>query len=291
MAGERLWIVGPGRVGLSIGAMLHRAGAVESLVYSGRSEAPPNHSLFEQSPPAGYISGWALPSPAPTAVLIAVPDGSIEGVGRRLADLPLPPGIPVLHTSGALGSEALAPLAARGVPVGSLHPLVALAQPDSGPERLTGAWFAVEGHPDAVQVAGWITGAAAGRVIAVPAGGKALYHAAAVVASNYVVALLAAAERIAKDAGVPESTAREALTELAAGAARNVHPDGPVAALTGPIARGDAGTVERHLAELSGPDRSLYSLLARETLALAREGGLGLEDAAEVERVLGGGGE
>lgn len=291
MAGERLWIVGPGRVGLSIGAMLHRAGAIESLVYSGRSEAPPDHSLFEQSPPAEYIAGWALPDPAPTAVLVAVPDSRIAEVARRLASLPLPPEIPVLHTSGALGSESLGPLAAAGVPVGSLHPLLALAHPEDGPERLTGAWFAVEGDPEAVRVAGWITGAAAGRVIEVPAGGKPLYHAAAVVASNYVVTLLAAAERIAKAAGLPQAEARQALTELATGAARNVHPDGPAAALTGPIVRGDAATVELHLAELSGPDRGLYSVLARETLALAREAGLGIEDAGEMERILGGGDE
>lgn len=291
MAGERLWIIGPGRVGLALGAMLHRAGAVESLAYTGRSPDAPAHPLFEASPPAEYLSGWALPDPPPTGILITVPDGAVGEVAVRLASLPLPSGIPVLHTSGVLGSAVLAPLRDRGVRVGSIHPLAAVSGPDAGVDRLRGAWFAVEGDPEALRLAGLITTAASGRAITLPTEGKALYHAAAVIASNYVVTLLAVAERLALRAGLPEPAARAALAELAAGAIANVAADGPVRALTGPIARGDSATVERHIAELSGSDLTLYSVLARETLALAGHARPGDVEGSRLARLLGGEGE
>jgi predicted short-subunit dehydrogenase-like oxidoreductase (DUF2520 family) len=124
-------------------------------------------------------------------------------------------------------------------------------------------------------------------VLEVSAGGKPAYHAAAVLASNYVVALLAAAERLLADAGVPGEGGRAALAALAAGAVANVAERGPVAALTGPIARGDADTVRRHLARLSPEDRSLYCVLARETVELARRQGLDPGAAARLEQLLG----
>jgi predicted short-subunit dehydrogenase-like oxidoreductase (DUF2520 family) len=291
MAAERLWIVGPGRLGLSLGALLHRSGSVESIVYTGRSATAPAHALFGERGPAIYSTGWDLPDPPPAGVVVSVPDGEIEGVAARLASIPVPPSVPVVHTSGARGSEALAPLAKVGVSVGSVHPLAAVAGAETGPERLRGAWFAVEGDPDAVRLAGWITSAAGGRVLAVHQGGKPLYHAAAVIASNYLVTLLDFAERVAIRAGLEPEQAREALAGLALGAVSNVHPAGPAAALTGPIARGDAETVARHLSELSGPDRALYSVLARETLALARRAGLSDAAGSELESLLGGEGE
>lgn len=288
MADERLWVVGPGRIGLSLGALLADAGAVAALAYTGRSAEPPDHPLFRGAHPrATYSRTLAMPRPAATGVIIAVPDAEISGIATRLADLPVPRHLPVLHTSGALGAEALQPLADLGSGVGSLHPLAAVADPASGPGRLRGAWFAVEGSAGAARLADWIVAAAGGRTLRVPLGGKPLYHAAAAVASNYVVALLGFAERLAAGAGLDPAEARAALVELALGAVRNVQPAGPAAALTGPIARGDVGTIAAHLAELSAADRALYSVLAREALALA---GSGLDPAVldRLERMLGG---
>lgn len=289
MAGERLWIVGPGRVGLSLGALLHRLGTVDSIVFTGRGDEPPEHPVFRTAGSARYQSNLTLPDPPPTGILLTVPDSAIQEVAARLAALELPAGVPVLHTSGVSGAEVLAPLAERGVPVGSIHPLAAVPSGDS--DRLRGAWFALEGDEPAVLLGRWIVEAVGGQALPVPAGGKPLYHTAAVFASNYVVTLLSVAERLAAQAGIPEATARAALTNLAAGAVANAAAGGAESALTGPVARGDAGTVERHVSRLSGPERSLYSVLARETLALARRAGLGDAEAAELERVLGGGEE
>jgi predicted short-subunit dehydrogenase-like oxidoreductase (DUF2520 family) len=126
-----------------------------------------------------------------------------------------------------------------------------------------------------------------GHALPIDPGGKALYHAAAVFASNYAVALLAVAGRLMERAGVGEADAQAALAGLARGAVENVAGHGPAAALTGPVARGDADTVERHLARLSGPERHLYCLLGREALKLARARGLSGEAVSRLEALLG----
>lgn len=282
-----LWVIGPGRVGLALGLLLRRAGAVQRLSYSGRRPHPPAHPLFRPPLPAAYRPDLRPPSAPLDAVLISVPDARVRDVAADLArEADRFPAVPVLHTSGSLGMEALEPLAALGAATGSLHPLAAVADSVEGAQRLRGAWFALEGHPAAITVGERLVRAAEGRVLPLSQGGKALYHAAAVFASNYLVALLAVAERLVGQAGAPEAEGRAALVSLAAGAVDNAARAGPAAALTGPVARGDHDTVERHLARLSPEDRVLYSVLAREALALARRRGLDPDAARRIEQRL-----
>lgn len=281
-----LEIVGPGRAGLTLGSLLLEIGGVGRLSYSGRSPSPPDHPLFRGSTPsASYRQTTSSRGDAPDAVLLAVPDGAITAAAAELETGGLLPSTPVLHLSGALGSDALEPLARRGFPTGSMHPLAAL--PDAGAGAvLRGAWFALEGAPAAVRIAERLVAAMEGRPLFLAAEGKALYHAGAVAASNFVVALLAVAERWLTTAGVPPAEARAALTALAEGAVATVRRLGPEDALTGPVSRGDADTVRRHLERLSPPDRLLYSVLASSTLALARQRGLEADAAAELARLL-----
>ena len=287
MSADRLWIVGAGRLGLALGLALHRSGAVASLAYSGRRPAPPAHPLLDGDPPlATYSAELRAPAEAPTGIVLAVPDGAIPDVAAALARLPLAPGIPVLHASGALSVDVLAPLAGRGHPVGGLHALAAVADPVAGAERLRGATFGVEGDGEARSLALRIVEGCGGRAVAVPSEGKPLYHAAAVFAANYAVVLLGVAERLMAGAGVAPEEARAGLAGLAAGAVENVAARGPAAALTGPVARGDAETVSLHLARLSGADRPLYALLAREALVLARDAGLPPGAAARIAELL-----
>ncbi len=286
MSADRLWIVGAGRLGLALGLALHRSGAVSSLAYAGRRPSAPPHPLFEGHPPAAsYTPGLVAPAGA-TGVLLAVPDGAVADAAAALARLPLDPAVPVLHASGALSVAALAPLAERGHPVGGVHALAAVADPVAGAERLRGAAFGVEGEGDARLLAERIVRGCGGRALHVASQGKPLYHAAAVVAANYAVVLLAEAEALMARAGVPAAEARAALCGLAAGAVENVAARGPAAALTGPVARGDAPTVALHLGRLSGAERALYSLLAGRALELARAAGLPPEAAGRVEAAL-----
>ena len=287
---RHLWIVGAGRLGLALGLRLHRAGAVDALTVTGRRTDPPPHPLFDGTH-AGVEYRCALgAAPGGAAgVVVAVPDRAIGQVAARLADVRLPPGIPVLHCSGSRAADALAGIAAQGHPIGSLHPLAAIADPVAGADRLGGATWGVEGDDAAVAFAERIVRACGGHALHVRPGGKALYHAAAVFASNYAVALLAVAERLMEEAGVPAEDARPALAALAAGAVENVGARGPAAALTGPVARGDEDTVALHLARLSGADRTLYCSLGREALRLARGHGLDGAAAARLRALLGEG--
>lgn len=287
---DRLWIIGAGRLGLALGLRLRRAGAVDALVYSGRRAESPDHPLFRGESIARYQQGLA-PVPADaTGILVAVPDDAIPDAVEQLAAVDLPSHIPVLHASGSQSLDVLAPLAARGHAVGGMHALAAIADAVEGADRLRGATFGVEGEGEARELAVRLVMACGGRVLFIRPGGKALYHAAAVFASNYAVALLSIAERLMDDAGIPAEDAQPALAALAAGAIENVAARGPVEALTGPVARGDAATVERHLARLSGAERDVYCLLGREALKLASMRGLSPAAAARLRELLGGGG-
>jgi predicted short-subunit dehydrogenase-like oxidoreductase (DUF2520 family) len=282
-----LWIVGAGRTGLSLGLRLHRSHAVRRLSVTGRRPGAPDHPLFAGAPPAArYLPSLETAAEETDVIVVAVPDRAIEEVAGRLARLGLDPAVPVLHTSGSLAGDALAALAARGHPVGSAHPLAALADPVTGADRLAGATWGVEGEGAALALAERIVAACGGRALHLAPGGKPLYHAAAVFASNYAVALLSVAEVLMEAAGVQAEEARPALTALAAGAVENLGARGPAGALTGPVARGDAETVALHLARLSAEPRALYCLLGREALRLAGEAGLGTGAAERLHALL-----
>jgi predicted short-subunit dehydrogenase-like oxidoreductase (DUF2520 family) len=125
-----------------------------------------------------------------------------------------------------------------------------------------------------------------GRPLVIAPSARPLYHAAAVVGSNYLVALAAAASRMLGEAGVEEADTLPALLPLMRGTLDNIERLGVSAALTGPIARGDADTVRLHLARLSAADRVLYCGLGLELLRLARASGMDGQRAEEIELLL-----
>lgn len=240
-------IVGAGRAGLALARALEAAGRTVHVF--GRGEPV------------------VLPPPV-VVVLLAVPDGMITAAARAL---PADGRHTVLHLAGPLGVEALAPLRDRAAALGAMHPLLGLRGRATPPERFRGAVAALDGD-DAALAAGRDLAAALGMVPVVVRGpARARYHAAAVFAANYLVALAASAERLMTEAGLPDDVARRGIVRLMESSLDNVAQAGPAAALTGPIARGDADTVARHLAALGeGPDADLYRSLGRATLRLAR---------------------
>lgn len=283
---DNLVIVGPGRVGLALGAALARLDAIGDLLYYGRTLEPPPHPLFE----AGRARYRIGPQPVPdgtTVLVIAVPDDALAEVAYDLAAAgPAPGACVALHLSGALSNDVLLPLQASGYVIGSLHPLQSIADPWDSGEGLIGAAFAVAGEPGAVAAGRRLALALRGHVLVVPPKLRSVYHAAATVASNYVVALVSFAVRLLGEVGIGESEAVAAILPLTRGTLTNLEDLGVAAALTGPIARGDVDTVRLHLARLSAEDRVLYCALGRETLRLARVAGLDAEHAAELEALL-----
>jgi predicted short-subunit dehydrogenase-like oxidoreductase (DUF2520 family) len=207
------------------------------------------------------------------------------------SSLSVEPGTVVAHVAGALGSEAAA--GARGAEPGSVHPLRSFADPERAAASFAGTACAVEGTPPAAEALTELVTRLGGTPLAVAPGGKPLYHAGAVFASNYLVALFHAAERLFEGAGIPREAARPALGRLAEGTLDNVKASGPEGALTGPVERGDDRTVARHLEALRRhrPDLAeAYALLGRMALDVARaRGSLRSEAADRVAAVLGAG--
>lgn len=271
-------IVGPGRLGSALARALIACGYRVDKV-AGRSGA--REAAVAASTGASAVAVAEVVATC-DLVILAVPDAAIEGVAGAGA---WRPGQSVVHCGGAASLEVLETARERGALVGCLHPLQSFSG-DDPPERFHGITMGIEA---AEPLGGWLEGIArdlGGRVLRLEGVDRARYHAAAVLASNDVVALMSAAARTWEAAGLPIDTAREALAPLLLGAARNIESRPLADALTGPVARGDVATVRRHLEALAlHPDlRALYSALARELLGLplALDG----EARAQLERLL-----
>jgi predicted short-subunit dehydrogenase-like oxidoreductase (DUF2520 family) len=220
-------------------------------------------------------------------VLLAVPDDAVTPLAAELAgERSVGAGHTVLHLSGLLDRRALAPLGDTGAGLGSFHPLQTIADPATAPERLAGAYAAIEGDERALDLGRRLADALGMVAVPIAAEGKAAYHAGATFAANYTTALMAVAERLATKAGIPADLAARIYLPLLRGAAANLDA-GPAAALTGPVRRGDVRTIRAHLGALTGSDADLYRLLALEALRLAREAGLSREAAERVANALG----
>ncbi len=216
------------------------------------------------------VSARALPAAFGPAdlVVVASRDADIGRLASLLAAR-LAPDVPVVHCSGALGPDALAPLRASNHPVGSMHPLASFASSRAAPP-LAGAAMVITGDAAARRAAARFGRVIGMRPVVLASLDPARYHAAAALLSNGSAALAAAASELLGAAGVPAEHHARLLGPLLGSVASNVGSLGTGAALTGPIRRGDAATVARPLEVLSDtPLRSLYKEIARAQLPLA----------------------
>ncbi len=278
--------MGVGAVGLALARLLRERGEPVVAVAARNLEKATEAVRFvgEKVRPCTVeeVPRWA------NRILIAVRDDAIAQVAMRLAEAGLRSGY-VLHTSGTQGLEPLAPLRAIGVHCGVLHPLQTLPSAELGLTLLRGVAFGVGGDSPAREWAREIAQRLGGRVLEVPDGGWPWYHMAAVVASNFLAALLACALELMHRAGISGDAALDALGPLLMTTARNVVTMGPERALTGPIQRGDISTVARHLdlVQQAGPRLAmLYRALGIHTLEIARRRGLDPAAAEALEQLL-----
>jgi predicted short-subunit dehydrogenase-like oxidoreductase (DUF2520 family) len=245
LTGARVGVVGAGRLGTALTAALRQTG-LEVEGPAGRGEVPRGCR----------------------AIVLCVPDGEIPAAAETVAGAaPL-----VGHTSGATPLSALAP--ARAAAFG-LHPLQSFAERASA-DAFAGAGCAVAGStPEALAFATDLARRLRMTPFEIDDDGRAAYHAAASVASNFLVTLLAAAERIGAGAGLEPHETRALLVPLLHRTVDNLAELGPERALTGPVARGDEATVEaqRQAIEDIAPDLlDLFDELVRQTRALAAAG-------------------
>lgn len=271
-------VIGAGRMGAGLALALTRAGREVRLVNRRPVRVPPPLTLrvAPGGPDAEWLSGLDV-------LVLAVPDDRIHAVAQALGAVHgIGPHHTVLHCSGVLGQEALAPLVPTRAALGSLHPLQTISDPEVAPERFLGAWAAVEGSGAAMETAEGLARAVGLKPFRITAKAKTLYHAGAVFASNYLVVVEAIAQRLLRHAGLSDDDAWAALSPLVRGTITNLLAGDPRGALTGPVARGDTDTILRHLAALTVDDARLYQALGRAALELARKRGM---DDATAQRV------
>jgi predicted short-subunit dehydrogenase-like oxidoreductase (DUF2520 family) len=261
----RVGLIGPGRAGQALVRLLppsdYEIGPVLARSYTSARRAVRQMRLGEPTDDHEDFRGCDL-------ILITVPDDAVAGVARALAGVSFSFRRKiVLHTSGALSSAELAPLRARRASVGSLHPLQTFGR---RMWSLAGVYFAVEGDEAARRMAQTLVTAWRGKLLRIKSDQKALYHAAATFASPLLAPLIEAAALLMSRAGVPPKRAIQALLPLITTTLQNFAHTGKQS-WTGPLARGDAATIRRHLEALARADAELaryYRCSARAALIL-----------------------
>lgn len=263
----RIGMVGAGKVGSVLARLSVQVGYTVSAV-SSLHRASAEKLAAETG--ASVVSSAVETAALADLILLTVPDDAIAQVAGQVAQVSLA-GKAVVHTAGALDTGVLQAAAKAGAMVGSWHPAQAFAAANRA--GLTGVAFAVE-TGDA-RLREWLlnlTAAFGGHPLMIPPGGKVVYHAALVFVSNYTVGLYAVAGRLLTGLGLDDASVAAALNPLLTGTVTNIQQYGIPDALTGPLTRGDAGTVAAHLQALGDCDerlQALYKLLAQVTLPVA----------------------
>lgn len=249
---KRVYVFGAGKVGRALAKALKRAGVPVTL--RGARRGLPSRRI------------------AADLLVLSVRDDQLPALARALATADiLPPGVAVVHCAGALGAEVLAPLRSAGVVVAQMHPLVSVA--DSSAE-LSGGWLHVSGDAEAVARAKKLAKAIGMNALTIDGLDLALYHAATALLANGAVALVGAAQVALQQAGCPADKAAPLLAPLLASVASNVARLGLPGALTGPVRRGDAAAIDKHLTKLgerTPPIAGLYRALVEAQLPMARQ--------------------
>ena len=267
-------LVGAGSVAQALGRLLY-VGGEPIVALASRSQPRAEHAATFVGPTVQVVTCSEL-ADIVTRVLIAVSDEEITPVAQTLARAGMRTGV-ALHTCGARGPEALAPLQKVGVACGVLHPLQTVAGTEQGVKSLERISFGLAGDRHALDWAEDIVARLDGRALSIAVDRLPLYHAGAAMASNALIALIDAAVVLMGQAGVERQAALQAISPLCHASVENALRIGPEAALTGPIARGDVATVAAHLqalGEAPSAVEALYRAAGRCLLNLARQRGL-----------------
>ncbi len=284
--------IGAGTVGTVLGEALSRIGYRISKVASRTRDSA--DTLARVIPDCDAVSDSTEVAETCDLIFLTVPDDAIQdvaaGVRWRTSNA-------VIHCSGATPLKALAPALDAGATVGAFHPLQTFAGegagPDDEPSALPGSTFGIEAPDPALRTKLHRIAADLGcEVIDLNSEARALYHVSAVMASNHLVTLIADAAGLWGEFGLDRSSGLRALLPLVRGTVRNLERQGLPAALTGPVARGDVGTVEGNLSALEQQSDELVAVhraMTRRTLRLAREKGrISEDDAAGILALLEG---
>jgi predicted short-subunit dehydrogenase-like oxidoreductase (DUF2520 family) len=278
-------IVGAGAVGTALGIALSRAGWPIHAVAS-RDASRRERFTSQVEGARAFLEPQALIEEV-ELIIVAVPDDAIESLAQGVR---MYSGQAMVHTSGALGAEVLQPAQAAGTQIGAFHPLVAFADTERAIAALHGATVAIEGDDQLATLLSEMADRLGATAVRLAPGSKAAYHAAAVLAAGGFVALLDAIAELGAVAGLDERGSLAIYGPLIEGTLGNARALGIAAALTGPITRGDVGTLGAHLAAMAAHAPGaleLYVAAARREIDLATaRGALAPETASAMTATL-----
>jgi predicted short-subunit dehydrogenase-like oxidoreductase (DUF2520 family) len=280
----KLGFIGAGRVGTGLATGLARGGCRIVAVASRRLAS--TRALARRIPGAAVCGSNQEVVDRADLVFMTVPD---DAIGPAVSAVVWRSGTACVHCSGAADLDILGKPVADGALAGGFHPLHMFGERNESPDALRGASVAIAGPDGLLGRLEALARALGARPLRLPAGGRALYHAAAKFSGAFAVALIRETVVLWGRLGVPEKDALRALLPLLRGTVDNVEKLGAAGALGSVIARGDMGTIRKHLAALAGTPESLelYRLLSLRTIPLALEKGT-LEPgvAARIEAML-----
>jgi predicted short-subunit dehydrogenase-like oxidoreductase (DUF2520 family) len=275
-------IIGPGRLGTALALQLARAGYHVSELISRTPASARRLRALTQTLKARSSHHRNVRLNA-DLIWLCVPDREIAIVAADLATLNIWKGKTVFHSSGALGSDTLDPLRKRGAKVASVHPMMTFVR--GAVPAMKGITFALEGDAPAVRVAQRIVRDFGARTFLIRRQKKAAYHAWGSFASPLLVAALVTAEQVARSAGLKTAEARRMMLPIVCQTFVNYAALGPAGSFSGPLVRGDAEIVRKHLHALKKlPEaRAVYVALARSSLRQ-----LPVENRRQLEKALKG---
>ena len=246
---EKCAIIGTGNVGRAFAKALCEAGFQEVVVYN-HHKGKADQCVEFCGNNTKYLSLDSFPDDL-NFIFLSVPDDSISIVAREIAEkVPVNSQTVIAHFSGALGSDALSPLQAKTKHLVSFHPAQTFPGLDQDWQRFSGIYFGIEGDTFSIDKLIPFVNILKSRYVIIPADKKGLYHLGCVVASNYFVALVDGALKVMAEVGFSEQDGLQILLPLINSTFSNIQEKGPSLAATGPIPRGDAGTVKKHLEDL-----------------------------------------
>jgi predicted short-subunit dehydrogenase-like oxidoreductase (DUF2520 family) len=291
MSEETIAILGLGKVGTAVGYLLRKAGYTISAVAS-RTATSINQGLpYTGGNPYTNYSDAASQA---ECIFITTSDDVISSVCEKItAEGSIKSGKKVIHMSGVGGLNLLESARNAGAKTASIHPLQSFADIDSAIKNIPGSTFGITSEEEIKEWSVEIVKVFGGTPFFVSDSDKPLYHAAACFASNYLTTLIHIVEDIYKSLGLNREEAIRAVWPLIIGTVRNIESSGTVKALTGPISRGDVGTIQKHLHALQYklPDYlDLYKLLGIITTDLGLEKQTLSNDQSRcIKKLLGGG--
>lgn len=278
---KSLAIIGPGKVGKTLGKLFAESKVFNICKIHSRSEKKINDAI--EFIGSGSFAETVNDAAECSIIMITTPDSIISSAAKQLYDV-VKPGTIIFHCSGCLSSTVLKNLRKKNCFTASIHPVQSFADPKITSENFNRTWCGCEGDKEALDILKPAFEAIGGKTFDINTENKALYHASAVIACNLFTALEEIAVLSYEKSGVPRETAMQILEPIVKNTAENIFKLGTANALTGPVARGDSVTIQKHIEQLSGFKQAeeIYRLLSITACDLSEKQGSASKNSLKV---------